>query len=247
MPILDHLSWLVDFVSKRVRVGAALRGGTEKILKEAYGTGRIRTVYDIGAHKGRWAKQMQRLMPGARLILFEANPQHKADLVETGFEHYIGVLGRSNGMEVSFFSRQDDAGSTGGSTYKEKTPQYVDIKPVHWPAHTLASLVAEKGLPAPDLVKLDTQGSEIDVIAGGRELIAQGKYVLIELPVVEYNSGAPSFDSYMSVMKELGFYPVAVSEIHRYGAIVIQLDLLFVSRRLLDERDLSGLQLCYPS
>jgi FkbM family methyltransferase len=243
MPILDRLSWLLDFVSKRVRAGAALRGVTENILKEAYGRGRIRTVYDIGAHKGRWARQIQRLMPGARLILFEANPLHKADLAETGFEHYIGVLGQSNDAEVPFFFRRDDAGSTGGSTYKEKTPQYADIKPVCWPRRTLASLVAEKDLPLPDLVKLDTQGAEIDVIAGGRELIAQANYVLMELPVVEYNCGAPSFDSYTSVMKELEFFPVAVSEIHRYGPIVIQLDFLFVSRRLLDEKVLSGLQL----
>jgi len=239
----DFICRLRDVLCTTVRPAVVLRAELMSLLGRAYRDGHIAVVYDIGAHKGRWARQMQRLMPGARLILFEANPAHKADLIETGFEHYIGVLSQSNGAEVSFFSRQDDAGSTGGSAYKEKTPQYRDIKPARWPTRTLASLVAEKGLPVPDLVKLDTQGAEIDVIAGGRELIAQAKYVLVELPVVEYNSGAPSFDSYMSVMKELEFFPVAVSEIHRYGSIVIQLDFLFVSRRLLDEKVLSGLQL----
>jgi len=221
----------------------ALRNELISLLSRAYREGHILTVYDVGAHKGRWAEHMQRVMPDARFILFEANPRHKEELAATGFEHYIGVLSRPDIMEVSFFSREDDAGSTGGSTYKEKTPQYRDIEPVRWPARTLASLVAEECLPAPDLVKLDTQGSELDVIAGGRELIAQAKYVLMELPVVEYNRGAPSIDAYLSVMRDLGFLPAAVSEIHRYGPIVIQLDLLFISRRLLEKAVLSGLQL----
>lgn len=230
-------------MSKRVRVGAALRGETESIIRKAYCAGRIRTVYDVGAHKGRWAGQMQQLMPQARFILFEANSGHEQDLITTGFEYYIGVLSKPDVVEVSFFSREDDAGSTGGSIYKEKTPQYHDIEPVHRSARTLASVVAENRLPPPDLVKLDTQGSELDVIAGGRELIAQAKYVLMELPVVEYNRGAPSIDAYLSVMRDLGLLPTAVPEIHRYGPIVIQLDILFVSRRLLDETVLSGLQL----
>src|SRR5271155_2078267 len=71
-----------------------LRYNMRTILRSAYRAGQIGTVYDIGAHKGRWSRHMQRLMPNARFVLFEANPQHRAELLATEMQHYIAVLGK---------------------------------------------------------------------------------------------------------------------------------------------------------
>ena len=176
-------------------------------------------------------------------MLFEANPLHQQELLASGFEHYVTVLCRPGVSEVAFYSKSDDVGSTGGSIYKEKTPQYQSVQAVCLPASPLLDIVRKHSLPPPDFVKMDVQGAEIDVIAGGREIIAKASYVLAELPVIEYNSGAPTLGEYLGMFGQLGFLPIAVSEIHRYRTLVCQLDFLFMSRRLVDERALAGLQI----
>ena len=222
-------------------VDIALKVALNRVLAEAYAAGRIKTIYDIGAHKGRWSLEMRDLMPQARFILFEANPRHEADLAATDLQYYISVLTRPGPAQVDFYSRTDDKGSTGGSIYKEITPQYGNVTPVSLSAITLAELCRAEKLPQPDFIKIDTQGSELDIVEGGLEIFSRANYVLMEMSILQYNDGAPSFDQYVSRLKEIGFLPVALAEVHKYGPIVHQLDFLFASRRLIDKQTLAGL------
>jgi hypothetical protein len=63
------------------------------------------------------------------------------------------------------------------------------------------------------------------------------------MPIVEYNSGAPTFDAYLSTLRELDFVPVGVSEIHSYNEIVLQIDFLFAARHLVGANVLADLGL----
>jgi hypothetical protein len=101
-------------------------------------------------------------------------------------------------------------------------------------ASTLGEVAASKNLPQPDLIKIDTQGSELDIIAGGSAIFENAKWILIELPTLEYNVGSPDAGAYFARLNELGFLPVDLSEIHMFGSVVIQLDFLFANRRMID-------------
>lgn len=235
------VGFIGKFVDDRAIAGYALADALARTLREESRKGVIRTIFDIGANKGQWAKFARKTMPGARLVCFEANPAHAKDLRALGVEYFIGALTREGVKDVEFFTTDDAVGSTGGSTYKEKTPLYRDVKGIHLQACSLADLVATNALPQPDLIKIDTQGSELDVIDGGRDVFQNAKYILIEMPVIEYNAGAPSFDCYLSTMRDLGFVPVGISEIHNYNEIVLQIDFLFASRRLINANVLTDL------
>ena len=155
----------------------ALKVALNRILAEAYSAGRIKTVFDIGAHKGRWSLEMRNLMPHARFILFEANPQHEANLAATNFQYYISALTRPGPAQVNFYTRTDDKGSTGGSIYKEITPQYENVTPMSIKAITLSELCSGEKLPQPDFIKIDTQGSELDIAEGGLEIFSKANYM----------------------------------------------------------------------
>ena len=45
-----------------------------------------------------------------------------------------------------------------------------------------------------DLVKLDTQGSEIDILNGGSHMIKNTTAIIVEVSHVEYNENAPLVD-----------------------------------------------------
>src|SRR2546422_11028830 len=120
-------SKISELINRLIRSRWALRAELEALLIAAYRAGAIRVVYDIGAHKGRWSLQMKKVMPNARFLLFEANPLHANDLATTGLEYEICALSRAGLAGGEFYSLRDDSGSTGGSFYKEKTPQYLPV------------------------------------------------------------------------------------------------------------------------
>ena len=92
----------------------------QSVLKDLVSRGlAINTVYDIGAHKGRWTKQHAVLFPNACFYLFEANKEHTEKLKSRGHRTFIGVLS-SDGLSAKFYKKA----GTGDSLYRENTSAY---------------------------------------------------------------------------------------------------------------------------
>jgi FkbM family methyltransferase len=223
-------SFIAEKLNRLLRSRWALRAEFEALLRTAYRAGEIRVVYDIGAHKGRWARYIKSLLPDVEPYLFEANPLHARELAATGFKYFLSALSRPGVTSAAFYSLEDDSGSTGASFYRERTPQYAAVAEQVLAAKTLREVVAEERLPLPDFVKLDTQGSELDVIAGGEDIVRHASHLLVEIPFVEYNRGAPGAGDYLAALATLGFYPLALVEQHHYQGVLIQADVLFIAR-----------------
>jgi len=190
----------------------------------------LRVVYDVGARHGDWAKAMRKVLPRSEFVLFEANESCAPVLKQSGFRHFIGVLS-SEAKLVDFYASD----STGDSYYKENTPRYDSIAPSPRQTNTLDSLVETHGLPPVDLLKLDTQGSELDILRGGLAALKACSLAYLECPILNYNSGAPTLQAYLDFLGEHGLVPYDFCELHyAYGALV-QVDVLFVRKELLQK------------
>ena len=191
---------------------------------------RIATVYDIGAHKGDWSLELKRtVLSDAHFILFEANPEHTTSLQSTGLTNICGIaLGDRDHCDVPFYSN----GKTGDSYYKEATGWYTDTIPIMLPLMSLNELKRQRKLPYPDFIKIDTQGSELDILNGSTEFISNVSLVYIELPIIAYNQGAPLISAYLERLRELGFIPVAVLEQHILESVLVQIDVMFVNKKV---------------
>jgi hypothetical protein len=87
-----------------------------------------------------------------------------------------------------------------------------------------------------DFIKIDSQGSEMDIIKGGLEMCKQSKIFLLEASVYPYNLNAPMFDELKEFMGSIGFgYNKIVSDIYHPndGNLLIQHDVLFSKIELL--------------
>ena len=186
-------------------------------------------IYDIGARQGYWSKYLSCFIK-AKYILFEANEDHCPELKKRGFEYFTCVLS-DRVKEVEWFS---DLG-TGDSYYKDNTSRYENVKGKTKITATLDNLISENSLPLPDLIKLDTQGSELDILSGGGVALQNAKFVYMECPLVVYNIGAPVFSDYIDYMNSRGFLPYNVCEIHKIGGLLVQIDLLFIRREIFFE------------
>jgi hypothetical protein len=55
------------------------------------------------------------------------------------------------------------------------------------------------------LIKIDTQGSELDILKGGVKLVNKTMAVILEVSYVDYNLEAPQSEEVIEYMTEVGF------------------------------------------
>ncbi len=130
------------------------------------------TVYDIGANVGFHAlSAARRVGPAAKVICFEPLAENVKRIEHnaasnnlTNIQVVASALGSSEGEAAFWTSAQPTWGklaSVGKKPDKFATEVKVRI-------HRLDSIVDELKLPAPELIKMDVEGAELDVLDGAR-------------------------------------------------------------------------------
>lgn len=188
------------------------------------------SVLDIGAHFGDFTRGMKQQMPFISYFMIEANPECEPNLKQVPFTDYIITLLSDQEKEVTYYVDKNNPTSTGNSYYRETTDFFSEGNVVEKKvkAKTLDSLFPEKSF---DFIKIDTQGSEIDIIKGGKSLVSKAKYILLECSVQKYNEGAPLVNDVKSFMNEIGYKDIAVVEEHYFDGILFQQDVLFKNNK----------------
>eukprot|EP01094_Clydonella_sp_ATCC50884_P030202 TRINITY_DN9763_c0_g1_i1.p1 TRINITY_DN9763_c0_g1~~TRINITY_DN9763_c0_g1_i1.p1 ORF type:complete len:292 (+),score=58.67 TRINITY_DN9763_c0_g1_i1:229-1104(+) len=103
-------------------------------------------------------------------------------------------------------------GATGASMFKENTPIFMGAKPTTVATRRLDNVVAEVfGKDArPSFIKLDLQGAELLALQGAGALIESANAVMVEMSVVEYNSGGSCYWELDAWLREHGFFPLVI-------------------------------------
>ena len=202
----------------------------------------LQIIYDIGAYRGKWTEGLKpHVKKDAQFFLFEPNSKFDSELRSTGFPVFKVLL--SDKSELKTFYSQEGSGD---SYYPEKSIGNSVVAEVQIQTTTLDDLfsVASNGLLQPDLIKVDTQGSEIDILKGSTRVVKQLKVLILECPIVKYNQGAPNIQEYLDFVIKLGFVPFQVIEIHILNNAFVQIDIAFVSKKVFNEHfgnlDLEG-------
>jgi FkbM family methyltransferase len=202
-------------------------------------------IYDIGAFYGYWTKSAKKVFPAAQYVLFEANADNAAKLTDSGERFFIAALTADEGAEKTFYLPKHAVG-TGASFYREQSEHYTgdNLRAVTVTTRRLDALVAEHGLPAPDLIKLDVQGAELDVLAGARDMLAHTSALIAELSLLAHNERAPLIADVIGGIDRLGFRCADICDVLK-GADggVMQVDMLFVKPALFEKfRAAAGLR-----
>lgn len=196
----------------------------------------INWVYDIGAYKGEWSNFYKKTsLSESNFILFEANSNHIPNLKKNNFQYFIEILS-DKVKEVEFYN----GNFSGDSYYKENTNNYDKLSPQKRKTNTLDNIVDSNNLPTPDLMKIDTQGSEIDILKGGEKTIKNCKFIYLECPFgAKYNQNNLNILDYINYLNKLGYTPHEICQIHYYHGYLLHLDILFVKNDLYQQLGLN--------
>jgi FkbM family methyltransferase len=170
-------------------------------------------ILDIGANIGDFTMLCKEIWHESESYLIEANYNCESYLKKIHAKFQIEVLGDEDDKCVDFFLTKENDICTGNSVYLEKTEHY-----------SFDNLIIEKRKTKKldtifkedvfDLIKIDTQGSELDILKGGVSVVKRAKYVLIETSLKEYNKDAPFEQEIINFMNTIDFVNFIVLENH---------------------------------
>ncbi len=203
----DALKRMLSLVGLDVRLARPFKGELA-FLREM----EIGTVLDIGAHAGEFASQIRRILPHATLHSFEPLPVPFALLCRTMradprfFAHNVAI-GQCEG-ELEMF----ESSHTPSSSLLPMAPAHARAFPYTAQTTrrvarvtTLDSWSRSAELADPLMIKLDVQGYEDRVIAGGRATFGRAAILLVEVSFTELYVGQMLFDELYDTVRALGF------------------------------------------
>jgi len=160
-----------------------------------------KVIYDIGSSLTHWAKVVKNIWPEAKIILFDAF--QPAEFLYKDYDYNIGLLSNTDGKKIKFY--QNNYWPGGNSYYRENTEYFPEDKYIVMEAKTLDTIVKERGFPLPNFIKIDTQGSEIDILEGATNTIRNATKMVIELQHKEYNLGAKLANDSLKIIENMGW------------------------------------------
>lgn len=171
----------------------------------------IKTVLDIGANEGQFAKMARNILPNAKIISFEPIEECFNKLIlnlknDNNFQAFKVAIGETESdseIYVNDYSPSsslleiDDLHVKNFSNTAKTHKEQIKIKPL--------DSYDDLNLAKPLLVKIDTQGYESKVIDGATKVLGKADIILIELTYKQLYKEQNLFHDIYSKLYKIGF------------------------------------------
>ena len=182
----------------------------------------FKKILDVGAYNGEWKDTVQKIFPESEILMIEANKDKEVILKKKG-KYIIELLGSEDNKEVNFFKCDDNRIDTGNSVYLENTS--MKFIPEVRKTKKLSSVIDKD--EKFDLITIDVQGSGIDVIEGGKDIIKNSNFLIIEMSLQNYNEGAPKLLEVINNLNNNNFELIDIIDRNYRNDILVQIDGIF--------------------
>jgi len=182
-------------------------------------------IVDVGAYEGHWSRLARRVFADSPILMVE--PQEEKELQLRSVISDIGnarlrqcALSADNEIHQFFVME------TGSSLLSENSNVDREVRTLT--TETLDSLVDGTSNV---FLKVDVQGGELGVLAGGQQTLKACSLIQLEVALLPYNDGAPTFLQVLTYLDQHGFVPLDFAGFIRPdGVNLVQVDILFAPR-----------------
>ena len=219
----DHISGENAFVKYMIVTGRFSRG----------------VILDVGANIGHYSVMLRNKKVSLPIYAFEPHPVAYNKLKEAAAEHHFIPVRKGAGeyAETAFiYDYVENKGSEHASMYKEVIADFrkSEVEEIAVDLTTIDEFIEDHQLSEIALLKVDTEGNELNVLKGAHHAIAAGMINVIQIEFNEMNVISrtffkdiidilPGYDFYRLLpdgLKALGEYNVAAFEIFAFQNIV---------------------------
>ena len=189
----------------------------------------FRTVIDVGV--GRGTPQIYRAFPRARYFLVEPLEEFRGTLEklcrDLDADYFLAAAGASNGAIV--INLHDDL--SGSSVLAQAEGEVFDGTKRRVPLVRLDSILPESP-ESPCLLKIDVQGTELDVLEGLGDRIEAMDVIIVETSLMPFRVNVPEFADVIARLHELGLviYDILEGHVRHLDNALAQVDLVFVKK-----------------
>lgn len=194
-------------------------------------------LFDVGANRGQTIVQLQQTFPGGRIFAFEPNATVFGNLKQrapAAVNLFPLALGSKAGRQtfhqttMSEFSSFLEAGS---KLQQAHIDAEVDVT-------TIDDFATQHGIGGIDLLKIDTQGYELEVLRGATRMLRENRVHLVyfECTFDDYYKELPPFSSIFELLHEHGFRMVSLYDLHYRDNMLAWADFIFVNRGYVADR-----------
>lgn len=185
------------------------------------------TVVDLGAHRGGFSCLLRNRIGGGTFHLVEANPELQTELNAHEGMHVWPYAVAAKSGKVTFNISKNPTGSSLLELPETAKWDNVLDHAVTVESRSLEDLLRQIGVEAPDLLKMDIEGAEVEVLDAAPDALLRN----IRQVTAEFHSDADfGFDMVAAGektirrMRRLGFFFMDFSDGRR-------IDVLFLNRR----------------
>ena len=190
-----------------------------------------RAAVDVGAYQGEWAVLARKIFPEISVLMVEAQAGRRPDLeavkgrLGVGVDYRIAVLGPRNGETVFFNEYPDAPTASSVLAWNSSTARRISCT-----TQTLDTVLAQAGMPQPDLVKLDVQGFELEVLKGAPNVLQQAQAFLMEVSLIDLYQKNPLLLDVVTFMHQNNFVAYDICTLMRrpLDQALAQVDMIFV-------------------
>jgi len=215
----------------------------------------IKTVIDVGANRGQFAKNISKFFPNAEIYCFEPLPgplqslNKWAESKKGKVKVFNLALGDKDSVEEIYLHVDHSPSSSflkSTSTCTELFPFTANQQKASVKVATLDKVFSEEvsKIQWELLVKIDVQGYEDRVIRGGMKLISQAAACIVEVSLDKIYEGQAMFKDMVFMFSDLGFrYSGTLHQYYGNDGHVCYIDAIFQNtevRALARERKASA-------
>lgn len=169
------------------------------------------TIFDVGAYRGSYSREVMNFHPRSKLYAFEPHPKSFKHLQQVAlnlnFKAYQHGLGSERTLK-KLYDYLDREGSSQASVYKEMfRTSHMPITQHDIALTTLDDFCKDNAIEHIDLLKIETEGFEYEVLMGSSRMIGSLSVDIIqfELNQLSLSSKKTIFD-FMELLPEYRFY-----------------------------------------
>ncbi len=190
-------------------------------------------IVDVGANHGTWTRETLKYFPDAYYTLLE--PQYWLkdsinDLLASNSKVVFNAVG-AGAAEGTFDFTLLDRDDSCSFKFTEEEAKAAGFKQIKLPVVTLNNFLPTTNLPAPDLIKIDAEGLDIEVLKGAGNYFGKTEVFMVEVGIAN-KIFDNSFLTMINYMDSNGYTLFDITDLNRpfTPAVLWLAELVFIKK-----------------